>query len=81
MGNTTKRQDRKDSIPGKRSRGLTEGAGTKDEECAHRVQRSEGRLKGFDADAAARLMVDDALKGDMDMILLLIRIVECKRCR
>lgn len=79
MGNTTKRRDRKASIPGRRSPARRECGCTKDEECAHRVQQSAGRLRELDPVAAAKLMVDDAIKGDMGMLRLLIRIVEGKR--
>jgi hypothetical protein len=76
VGKITQKRDRKASIPGKRSRGRREGAGTKSEECAHRLQRSEGRLKKVEANAAARLLMEDALNGDMGALCLLIGMVE-----
>jgi hypothetical protein len=79
VGKTSKRRDRKASVPGKRSRARREGGCTKDEECAHRVQRSAGRLKALDPVAGAKLMVDDAIKGDMSVMRLLIWMVEGKR--
>ena len=79
MGNAMKGRDRNASIPGRRSRTRREGGCTKDEECTHRVQRSAGRLKELDAVTAAKLMVNDAIKGDMGTLRLLISLAEGKR--
>lgn len=69
-----KRRDRKSTVPGRKTRRIVKAGSTADAEWASRLVLSKTRLPELSAGTVVKLMTQDAVRGDVNALRLLLKV-------